>query len=232
MTINSLWVAGELLPINHLTIASFKANGHEFVLWTYENDLKADCIIKDARTILPDTEIFYYKNMNGGGPQWKFGGISDRLRAELIYAIGGWHVDLDVTCLRPFDDLNDEYVFAPHPLGIVANIIKAPKGSEFAKRYVELTKKVDADNTKWTKSFDGLIDIVKELELERYIQPISTFGIDEDAYIVPLLKDSKIAPSKERHAIHWCGAMQWYQNNEAGSFYSLLLEKYNVTTER
>jgi len=228
MTINSLWIAGELQPINHLTIASFKANGHEFVLWTYEKNLKADCVIKDARTILPDTEIFFYNNMHGGQPQWKFGGIADRLRAELIYAVGGWHVDLDVTCLRSFDNFTNEYVFAPHPLGVVANIIKAPKGSEFAKRYLELTKKVDANNTKWTKSFDGLIDIIKALHLEKFIQHIGTFGIDDDAYIVPLLKASKLAPPKSRHAIHWCGAMQWYKNYEVGSFYSLLLEKYNL----
>lgn len=232
MQINSLWISGPLKPINYLTIKSFQDHGHEFILWSYDLTLDVPCEVRDAREILPESEIFYYKNMNGGGNQWKFGGIAERLKAELLYAIGGWHVDLDVTCLKSFDDLNAHYVFAPHPAGIIGNIIKCPAKSDFAKHYLEHTKTINADNREWTKSFAGLQTALKKYKLEKYIQPISTFGIDEDAYIVPLLQDSDMVPPPSRHAIHWCGAMQWFESFEENSFYESLLQKYNLLKKK
>lgn len=228
MLINSLWISGELQPINHLCIKSFLAHNHNFILWSYDLTLQVDCELRDAREILPESEVFYYKNMNGGGNQWKFGGIAERLKAELLYAVGGWHVDLDVVCLKSFDTLKEDYVFAPHPLGIVGNIICAPAKSEFAKLYLDWTKTIDENNRQWSKSFEGLNVAAKKLKLLQFKQPISTFGIDDENYILPLLKNTNLIPPKERFAIHWCGAMQWYQNYEVGSFFESLLEKYNL----
>lgn len=230
MKIYSLWISGKLSDVNLLTIRSFKAHGHELIIYAYDlQGMVGDCEVRDAREILPESEIFYYKNMNGGGEQWKFGGIAERLKAEMLYQLGGWHIDLDVTCLKPFDELDKlEYVFAPHPSGIIGNIIKAPAKSEFAKQYLAHTKTIDENNRQWTKSFEGLNTAAKRLKLLHHKQPIGTFGMDDNQYIVPLLKDSNLVPPATRYAIHWCGAMQWYKNYEEGSFYESLLEKYNI----
>jgi len=80
-TIYSFWISGVLKNINHLTIRSFQNHGHKFVIYAYEPfGLTGDCEVRDAREILPESEIFYYKNMLGGNPNFKFGGIAERLK--------------------------------------------------------------------------------------------------------------------------------------------------------
>ena len=252
--IHSFWISGPLSEMNLLTIKSFLANGHEFVLYTYDKYVVADAIdddlicggfiIKDASEILPESEIYYYKNMAGGNPAFKFGGFAERLKAEMLFKLGGWHVDLDVTCLHNFNDINvsilktasvgistahyiyPDYVLRPHNNGgIVANIIKAPAGSEFARRYVEHTKTIDAENRDWEKSFKGLNQIVKDLNLEKYVLPANILGDDSDLYYRNFTKKG-FEPNPELHAIHHCAARQL--EYEKGSFYESLLIKYNL----
>jgi len=256
-TINSFWISGPLSEMNILTIKSFVENGHEFHLYCYDVDgtitnlvehgvysYFRDCkvLVWDANIILLESEIYYYKNMAGGNPAFKFGGIAERLKAEMLYKLGGWHVDLDVTCLQHFDFRfkdgkivtmpnglgfpESEYVLRPHNSGgIVANIIKAPAQSEFARRYVEHTKTITADNTIWEKSFTGLNQIVKDLQLEKYILPANVLGDDSDLYYRNFTKYG-YAPEPELHAVHWCAARQLAY--EPGSFYESLLIKYKL----
>lgn len=263
-TIHSFWISGSLSEMNLLTIKSFLANGHEFHLYCYNMNevinsfddelMLADYfIVKDARAIMDESEIYYYKNMSGGNPSFKFGGIAERLKAEMLFQLGGWHVDLDVTCLHNFETCinfqSDEswrveygepneigmrgetaypptYVLRPHNSGgIVANIIKAPAESEFARRYVEHTKTITADNQEWEKSFKGLNQIVKDLNLEKYILPANILGDDSDLYYKDFTKKG-FEPNPELHAIHHCAARQI--SYKPGSFYESLLIKYNL----
>jgi hypothetical protein len=227
-TIYSFWIAGVLKPINHLTIRSFQNHGHKFVIYAYEPfGLTGDCEVRDAREILPESEIFYYKNMLGGNPNFKFGGIAERLKAEMLYQLGGWHVDLDVTCLKSFHDLTGDYFLRPHEKGVVGNIIKAPKGSELARRYVEHTKTIDENNRIWEKSFMGLNKIVTDLGLEKYILPKEVLGDDSSEYWEKFLKAGNV-PDPELHAIHHCGAMAAYEKYEKGSYFEKLLLQYNL----
>lgn len=225
-TIHSFWISGKLQPINLLTIRSFQKHGHKFVIYAYEPfGLTGDCEVRDAREILPESEIFYYKNMLGGNPNFKFGGIAERLKAEMLFQLGGWHVDLDVTCLKSFNDLTGDYVLRPHEKGVVGNIIKAPKHSELARRYVEHTKTIDENNLIWEKSFIGLNQIVSDLGLEKYILPKEILGDDSDAYYKPFLKANN-KPNDELCAVHWCAARDLeYEEN---SFYQTLLKQYNL----
>lgn len=262
--INSFWISGPMSEMNLLTIKSFSANGHEFHLYCYNTrdilsqlgphlNINSHVYLFDARSILPESEIYYYKNMAGGNPAFKFGGFAERLKAEMLFKLGGWHVDLDVTCLHSFGSVishlpieawrfeygeaNElgmrgetayppQYVFRPHNNGgIVANIIKAPKGCEFAKRYVEHTKTIDADNTHWEKSFTGLNQIITDLDLHRFILPKEILGNDSDLYYRNFTKKG-FEPNPELHAVHWCAARQI--SYEPGSFYESLLIKYNL----
>ena len=225
-TIYSFWIAGPLRNINHLTIRSFQNHGHKFVIYAYEPfGLTGDCEVRDAREILPESEIFYYKNMLGGNPNFKFGGIAERLKAEMLFQLGGTHVDLDVTCLKSFHDLTGDYFLRPHEKGVVGNIIKAPKHSELARRYVEHTKTIDENNRIWEKSFMGLNKIVSDLGLEKYILPKEVLGDDSSEYWEKFLKAGN-TPNKHLHAIHWCNAMQ--KDSEENSFYQYLLKQYNL----
>lgn len=224
MVINSLWISGELTKHQLLTVRSFIDHGHSFKLWTYE-DIQIDGVeVRDAREILPESEIFYYKHLE---PSFKFGGIAERLKAELLYAVGGWHVDMDVTCLKPFD-FKADYVFAPHKLGMVGNIIKAPAKSKFAEYYLKWTKTINEHNTNFERSIEGLYAAAVFLNLTDHIQPPTVFGRDENDYVLPLLKQTTLSPDSRRYAIHWMGAMGHVKNYEPNSFYDSLLKKYSL----
>ncbi len=223
-TIYSFWISGPLQPVNLLTIRSFQAMGHKFILYAYDVSITNECEVRDARFIMPESEIFYYKRMMGGNPNFKFGGIAERLKARMLHALGGMHVDLDVTCLQPLN-FEQEYVFRPHRHGVVANIVKAPVHSEFAARYIELTNTVDENNRDWEKSFRGLQPIVTFLGLQHYIQPEAVLGMDEDKYWKDFRKRGN-SPAPEQRAIHHCCAMN--EPYEEGSFYHQLLNQYKL----
>lgn len=249
MIINSFWVSGKLQPINTLCIKSFIAYGHEFHLYCYDlsdmfgqlsEQLTLDELTRvhicSAEFILPQSEIYYYKNMMDGKEHFKFGGIAERLKAELLYAIGGWHVDLDVICLKSFEDLTEDYVLRPIEDTVVGNIIKAPKESKLALDYVNWTKGIDADNTIWSKSFEGLGLAVINNGLEHFIVYKSVFGIDELEWFEPVYKrleyEYQISHFKDSYALHMCQAwsveLGWDKNYEQGSYYDSLLKKYNI----
>lgn len=244
--IKSFWISGPLQPVNLLTIRSFIDNGHPLIIFTYEPDrfLGEQCSelkIIDANTILPASEIFYYKNIRGGDPKFKFGGIAERFKSEMLYQLGGWVIDLDIACLKNFDELGRElilsqgkfpsgdlgaYVFRPHEKGVVANIVKAPAGSEFARLLLEHTKTITPDNRDYEKSFKALYPIVKQLGIEKYILPESVFGNDNEKYWKIYLQNNGQIPPPEMFAIHWCGAMG--AGYQLGSFYDKLLVKYYI----
>jgi hypothetical protein len=251
MIINSFWISGKLQPINILCIKSFIAYGHEFHLYCYDlsdmfNQLSEQLTLDEltqlhicsAEFVLPQSEIYYYKNMMDGKEHFKFGGIAERLKAELLYAIGGWHVDLDVVCLKSFEPLKEEYVFRPIKDTIVGNIIKAPAQSQVSLDYLNWTKGIDENNTEWSKSFQGLGYSVYRNGLGGYISLEWVFGVDELYWFEPLYKtleyDYQIAHIKDSYAIHFCQAwsveLGYDKNYEQGSYYDSLLKKHNVRT--
>jgi len=220
----SLWIQGPLNRLNKLAIESFKANGHKFIIYSFDKSIEANCEVRDANDIMPEDQVYFYKHLGGN---FRFGGIAERLKSEMLYQLGGWHVDLDVVCLQPFN-MPEEYVLRPHPSGVVGNIIKAPVGCELGKRYVDWTRQIDANNTDWEKSFRGLTYAVSDLGLQQYIVDKEIFGTDEEQHWRPLLNNNGTVPPGERKGIHFCGAMGYYNNYQEGSFYDSLLKKYNI----
>ena len=223
--VNSLWIAGDLGTTQQLTVRSFQEYGHHFVLWSYV-DLKVDCELRDAREVLPESSIFFYKNM----PQnYRFGGIAERLKAELLYRFGGWHVDMDVTCLRHFN-FNDKYVFKPlRHHDVTGNIIKAPSQCSFARDYRDWTATINEWNTDWERSLRALGWLSQKHELNKYIVPISVFGNDvciDD--IRSFVANDGGSPDSERYAIHWAETGRHTDYWRQRSFYASLLKRYNL----
>jgi len=101
--VQGLWVGGRLSKMEILCIKSFVKNGHHFKLYSYSDIKNAPkkTEIKDAREILPESEVFKHKGSGfGSGSLSTF---SNWFRYELLNAKGGWWVDMDVVCLRKFD---------------------------------------------------------------------------------------------------------------------------------
>lgn len=61
LTIQGMWKGPRLSPMELLTIRSFQAHGHRFVLWLYdelETPLPPDTVTRDASEIIARDQVF------------------------------------------------------------------------------------------------------------------------------------------------------------------------------
>ena len=230
--INGLWVTGVLTPMQQLTLRSFTHFGHEFHLWTYGkavNGLPAKVVVEDAETIISKEKVFQYKD----GIEWgsgSYGGFSDVFRYKLLYERGGWWVDMDVTCLKPFD-FPEPYFFRNHwQLKVVGNVMKVPAGSELMKRCSErASREVTEDNTDWNKSFRILNEEAEKLGLLHY-RRLGLFNEDLAHFVKPYFEMNHAIPN-DWYGIHWMNSFDKVRARR-GSAYDLLLNKYGITTPK
>jgi Mannosyltransferase OCH1 and related enzymes len=130
--VQSLWIGDRLTTLERLAIASFLANGHRFHLYCYSEPagLPSGTILKDASEVLPRNRVFTYAEGFARGSTAAF---SNFFRYKLLLERGGWWVDTDVVCLRPFN-LADARVWStermdpPQELTVSSSVIKASAG--------------------------------------------------------------------------------------------------------
>jgi len=123
--VKSLWVGSPLSSQEILSIRSFIANGHEYHLYVYDDvgPVPAGAVLKDASEILGREHA--HKDKLG-----TYGFLSDRFRYRLLLAQGGWWVDTDVICVRPFE-VEDDYFFCGETAEMLANtVMKVPPASQ------------------------------------------------------------------------------------------------------
>lgn len=139
--IQSLWIGGRLSTLERLCIASFLQNGHQFHLYTYGevSDVPNGTTILDGRTIVPEDKVF--ANRSPGIGFGSHAAFSDLFRMELLRQRGGWWVDTDVVCVRPFDFKEPE-IIATSWEGqwgdlAVGCVWKAQPGSAFVERCLQ-----------------------------------------------------------------------------------------------
>lgn len=106
--IQSLWIGNPLSNLEKLCIQSFLDNGHGFHLYTYTDigGVPAGTIIKDANEILSQKNIFKCR-------RGSYALYADWFRWALLYKHGGWWVDMDIVCLKPFD-FSEDVVLSSH----------------------------------------------------------------------------------------------------------------------
>ena len=167
----SLWVGPELSNMERLSINSFLKNGHEYDLYTYGRVLGIpDGVnVLDANEIIPELNIFY----NRGG----YSTFSDFFRWKLIRDRGGWWVDTDAVCLRPFD-FDSEYVFfggKGKPGAddcVTSGLFKAPANSQFTRFGWKVCETTDTMTMKWGECGPPLItEMVEVCGLQDHILP-------------------------------------------------------------
>lgn len=100
--IQSLWVGEDLTNLEKLCIQSFLDNGHEFHLYAYTDigGVPDGAIVKDGNEILPERKIFQHK---GGS----YAGFADWFRYAMLAKLGGFWVDMDIVCIKPFNFVED-----------------------------------------------------------------------------------------------------------------------------
>ena len=124
--VQGLWVGGRLTELERLCVRSFCAHGHIFHLYHYDelqNVPKADGLhLLNAEEILPRTKIFRHKTGT-------LAFFADHFRWELMRQRGGWWVDMDTICIRPFD-FAEPVVFSHdgRPNRLLNGMLKFPQG--------------------------------------------------------------------------------------------------------
>lgn len=231
--IQSFWYGPELSVMELLCIKSFLHHGHEFHLYCYEEiaNIPDGCILFDANLIVESEKIFY--DSNGG-----ISGFANYFRIHLLYLKGGWWVDMDMICLKPFD-FNGEYCFCSENRNIsqiqyTNCCIKSPAGSEFLEEYIQIFNQMlkDYEVIPWLSTGPVLINkLLNSYDSKEFIQdpvifcPVNYFEIEK------LVQKKGLIPSKS-FAIHLYNEM-WRRNKmdknkeySGSSIYELLKRKY------
>lgn len=201
--IQSLWIGGALSPVEQLSIASFLAHGHEYHLFAYSavEHLPRGAVLEDAAAILPETAIFQYRKHPS------YSGFSNFFRYKLLLEKGGWWVDTDVVCLKPFA-FPEPYVFASERLHesdvTTSAVIKVPAGSDLMAFNWHLCQAcADPAGAAWGQYGPKLMGrSIAKFGLDRYLKPAAVFcplAFDEwEAVLAP----GEIAFGPETHALH------------------------------
>ncbi len=99
--VNMVWIGDSISPLEALCMKSFIENCMHVKLYVY-NLLKGvpqDVELCDANCIIPKNEVFKHKG--------SYAAFADLFRWKLMYEKGGYYVDTDVICLKPFDFRED-----------------------------------------------------------------------------------------------------------------------------
>lgn len=131
--VQMFWFGRPLNEIERLSITSFKSNGHDVHLYTYGSveGVPEGVEQRDAGLVIPADE---FDSLMAKGV--KLAIFTDYFRSVLLRDRGGWWVDSDVVCLRPFD-FGSEYVFGWQDERVIANgVMRVPRHAVAAEHLV------------------------------------------------------------------------------------------------
>ena len=134
--IQSLWIGGRLSQLERLAIRSFLYHHHEYHLYAYRQveGVPPGTVVKDASEIIPESEIFTYRNGS-------FAAFSNWFRYCLIARTGHFWVDTDVVCLAPFE-FEERTIFGLQEPGVVNSaVLRFPPGDPIVRTMERLCDK-------------------------------------------------------------------------------------------
>ena len=212
--LHSLWVGPKLQYLERLCLASAKAAGHEFTIWSYEPDklqhVPPGTDLRDAAEVMPQERLLRYRDSGSvalGANLW---------RIELLNKGLGCWVDMDLIFLRPFD-FGQEYIFGWEYEDWINNaVLMAPQDSKM----VADLKEIPQPNRRppWYGPKRSLLfywSLLKngKMELEDY--PWGTFSAGLVTHVVKRNKLAKYASAPEVfYPVRWKDARTVYEPAE------------------
>ncbi len=161
--------------MEQMCITSFLHHGYEFHLYTYQETegIPTGTLVLDGNSIIPASRIFTYREHK------TYAGFANFFRYKLLLEKGGWFVDADTVCLKPFTFPSD-YVFSSEGLKGTQQVnlaaIKAPAGSRVAEYCWAACQEFDTSALKWSQCGPQLLKkAVEQCALEQYVQPPRVF---------------------------------------------------------
>jgi len=188
--------------MEQLCIRSFLANGHGFDLYTYGpvDGAPPGVELRDANEILHESRVFRYSSRDS------VAGFANYFRYKLLLERGGWWVDTDVICLKPFD-FGHETVFASEMNGehVIRSsaAIRVPPGSEFARYAWGVCESRDPARIEWGETGPRLVtEAVDTLGLHKFVRSVATFCPIDYPDWEHVLRPNGTAILPDTHAVH------------------------------
>jgi hypothetical protein len=176
LPIQCLWIGSKIGPMGELCLRSYLAHGHGVDLYAYEplSNLPRGVVRKDANEVLSRTEFDYRSFPHVAA-------FSDYFRYKLLLERGGWWVDMDTVCLKPFI-FDSEYVFASENrygrdgVLVASAYIKAPAGAPIIKYCWETCKQRSPQSITWGSVGPVLLtEAVSRFALQSMVRSTQTF---------------------------------------------------------
>ena len=215
----------------------FFQNGHEVHLYVYSDvaNIPPGIIVKDGNEILPENMIFLYKDHKS------FSGFSNYFRYKLLLDKGGYWVDTDMVCLKPFNFF-ENFVFSsedipPFDSGnqhINAGVIKIPQNSPVAQHMFDVCMSKDRKKLKWGEIGPSLVkQTVEKFNLQFFVQDYKVFcPIAGCNWSLLLNPNNDISIGEDVYGIHLWNEM-WRRDNieksntfDDNCLYEILKKKY------
>lgn len=232
--IQSFWYGNTISTIEKLSIASFLKNGHEVDIYCYNpiQNLPSGVNLKDANRIIPKEKVFL--DSSGG-----IASFSDWFRYKMLYEVGGWWVDLDIICLRPFAIPND-YCFASEnfstnfEIGITCCVIKSPPKAEFLKDILDYIESFENyRDIQWGEFGPALINyVLKQYDSSEFVMPVHAFCPVDWTDMKRIVNDVYLTIPIDSYSIHMWNNL-WRINKvdkekvyPPGTVYEMLKLKY------
>lgn len=237
--IQSLWIGPRLSSMEKLCIQSFLKHGHEFHLYVYAqlDGVPAQTKLCDANKIVPSSRIFLYRANNS------YAGFANMFRYKLLLDRGGWWVDTDTICLRPFD-FPEPYVFSSENSVVESSltadscvnngIIRTLPNSDLMRYTWEHCERADNSKLQWGDTGPQLMARAIDIfSLRQYIQPPNMFcPIPFLSWKLALEPGVIWQFGSETRAVHLWNEM-WRRNNyskdatyDRGCLYERLKSRY------
>ena len=173
-TIQTLWVGSTLSKLEQLSLSSFVKNGHDTHLYAYYDidNVPEGVEVKDGREILPEDMIFKYRDHNS------FSGFSNYFRYKLISDKGGFWVDTDMVCLKPWD-FTEPFIFCSEevlPLGqgnthVGSCVIKGPPGNVLTTSAYEVCMSKKPEELVWGEIGPRLVkEMVEKYSMKSFVK--------------------------------------------------------------
>lgn len=232
-----MWISPTLTNLEKLSIKSFIDNGHEYHLYTYVDvqGIPTGAVIKDANEILPISKIFHCKD-------GRLSPFTDWFRYEMIYQNGGYWVDLDYVCLKPFD-LKQEMVYCYDDGGAIWNaVLKFPKGNLIMREMADLCattiKNTKPAKIRYAQFYYPLTEILQRHNLFDKALPTSQFFPLETVPMTHIFESGggylnaaygmHIANGLTRHIADFQPKFSTDANFPPDSVYETLKRKHNI----
>jgi hypothetical protein len=178
--VRSLWI-GDALPAAHAAcIASYLRVGHPFELFTYGQveGVPRGVRVRDANEIVSRERVFRYGEAAGEG-RGGLSGFSNLFRYALLVREGGYWVDCDMFCLRPFP--TDPMVISTERMRngrrtVTSCVLKCPAGDPLA--HYCLARAVASDPKMLVHGETGpalVAEVVKKRSLEHALAAPEVF---------------------------------------------------------